>query len=455
VQQILRNKFNRLHAGLRKRRALSVQEVFQNQPGQVPPTFYVPSPNGSINNCHQSTYDEYDETDESGPMSLPYINPPPMTLPNDLSTNRMRERSISPNKKDFDSRCPSRNRSHNGRVQCYSMITDDVSFLRSQSHSLKQTNNNSNAMNNNNGSAIVMENNKNDFKNLNNNNNNKSINEITKNNNNMDGKIMVQNKPSNINNGSNHNYDLHIKQLFKSKSSSLSPTTTNTTTTSSPTSPIKNGKAKTSSPSSTTPSSLDNNNRTIKKLQNNNSTNSNNEKKVRLRPRSHSPLKNLFNNRKSTGLDENKNQTVHLSKNDSIGFFSKINRMVQNNNSIGENTTSKSQPMLGATHPPIRPARRNSGASSRTITANTKDTSTTIKSRSPDITADITNRKSASPSTPSLSYRNGNQLTNGKVQRHSVIPNNASSIAQQKQHCTQKTEIALPERDRKSKQVHK
>lgn len=46
VQQLLKSKFNRLQSGLKKRRALSVQEVFtgSNQQPNKQPTFYVPSP---------------------------------------------------------------------------------------------------------------------------------------------------------------------------------------------------------------------------------------------------------------------------------------------------------------------------------------------------------------------------------------------------------------------------
>lgn len=43
VQEVLRSKLNRIHVGLRKRRALSVQEVFSS-PTHEQPTFYVPSP---------------------------------------------------------------------------------------------------------------------------------------------------------------------------------------------------------------------------------------------------------------------------------------------------------------------------------------------------------------------------------------------------------------------------
>ncbi|XP_058067266.1 PDZ domain-containing protein 2-like [Anopheles bellator] len=111
VQQLLRSKFNRIHAGLRKRRALSVQEVFQVPPvtpvtpipGADPlvtptskPTFYVPSPLVSERSPHgpfrpSRRYNEDDEDDDDpadggmagdellpgeddGPVSLPYIS---------------------------------------------------------------------------------------------------------------------------------------------------------------------------------------------------------------------------------------------------------------------------------------------------------------------------------------------------------------------------------------------
>uniref|UniRef100_A0A182PLZ7 Uncharacterized protein n=1 Tax=Anopheles epiroticus TaxID=199890 RepID=A0A182PLZ7_9DIPT len=106
VQQLLRSKFNRIHAGLRKRRALSVQEVFQipGTPGPgiqatpTKPTFYVPSPLVSERTPHRGglapRYNEEDEgedaratfldasratdrpedEEEEGPVSLPYIS---------------------------------------------------------------------------------------------------------------------------------------------------------------------------------------------------------------------------------------------------------------------------------------------------------------------------------------------------------------------------------------------
>uniref|UniRef100_A0A8D8FNU9 PDZ domain-containing protein 2 n=2 Tax=Culex pipiens TaxID=7175 RepID=A0A8D8FNU9_CULPI len=104
VQQLLRSKFNRIHAGLRKRRALSVQEVFQAPPqGNTPskPTFYVPSPLVGERHPHNpSRYDEElnDDGDEDGPLSLPFINE--NLLPTDATTPvvHLRDRSLSPRK---------------------------------------------------------------------------------------------------------------------------------------------------------------------------------------------------------------------------------------------------------------------------------------------------------------------------------------------------------------------
>lgn len=70
VHQMLRNKFNRLNVGLRKKRTLSVQEVFPNQSSQqqtaeAKPQFYVPLPNKLYN-------DDDCAADSNGPSSLPY-----------------------------------------------------------------------------------------------------------------------------------------------------------------------------------------------------------------------------------------------------------------------------------------------------------------------------------------------------------------------------------------------
>lgn len=66
VQEILRSKLNRIHAGLRKRRALSVQEVFTS-PTREQTTFYVSSPNENksedINKCSSYIIDNCDILD--------------------------------------------------------------------------------------------------------------------------------------------------------------------------------------------------------------------------------------------------------------------------------------------------------------------------------------------------------------------------------------------------------
>ncbi|PNF35445.1 hypothetical protein B7P43_G04138 [Cryptotermes secundus] len=59
--EVLRTKLNRLHAGLRKRRAVSVHEMCTSAPSQ--PTFYVPSP------LSKTSEEEFSE--RSGPVSLP------------------------------------------------------------------------------------------------------------------------------------------------------------------------------------------------------------------------------------------------------------------------------------------------------------------------------------------------------------------------------------------------
>ncbi|XP_062562132.1 uncharacterized protein LOC134225797 isoform X2 [Armigeres subalbatus] len=99
VQQLLRSKFNRIHAGLRKRRALSVQEVFQMPAQTTPtkPTFYVPSPLVGERNPHNpSRYEEDPNEDEDGPLSLPYINETLFKV--DDSNVNLRDRSLSPRK---------------------------------------------------------------------------------------------------------------------------------------------------------------------------------------------------------------------------------------------------------------------------------------------------------------------------------------------------------------------
>ncbi|XP_052898803.1 uncharacterized protein LOC128305408 [Anopheles moucheti] len=83
VQQLLRSKFNRIHAGLRKRRALSVQEVFQ-VPGSAPgagvqatptkPTFYVPSPLVSERTPHRGVTPRYNEEEEGDGTRTPFLD---------------------------------------------------------------------------------------------------------------------------------------------------------------------------------------------------------------------------------------------------------------------------------------------------------------------------------------------------------------------------------------------
>lgn len=123
VQDVLRAKLSRIHVGLRKRRALSVQEFFHSpthepQQPQPQPTFYVPSPvspdSGSTSlpiidceNLHEkvetrrrarsrqrnsvnlSTSRDYGYDSESqGYDSLPYEPPPDYDLDDSQTTRR-------------------------------------------------------------------------------------------------------------------------------------------------------------------------------------------------------------------------------------------------------------------------------------------------------------------------------------------------------------------------------
>lgn len=77
VQDVIRSQFNRMHVALRKRRALSVQEVF-NSPTSEQPTFYVPSVADS--DC------------DSGSVSLPIIDTRGI-IPNERGRQRTKHRN--------------------------------------------------------------------------------------------------------------------------------------------------------------------------------------------------------------------------------------------------------------------------------------------------------------------------------------------------------------------------
>lgn len=90
VHQLLRNKFNRLNVGLRKKRSLSVQEVFENASSQTdsraPAQFYVPSPS-EVNRLRND--------DSDGPNSLPfYLNDTPKSATS-TTTSKLAEQNGS------------------------------------------------------------------------------------------------------------------------------------------------------------------------------------------------------------------------------------------------------------------------------------------------------------------------------------------------------------------------
>ncbi|XP_044256183.1 pro-interleukin-16-like [Tribolium madens] len=107
VQDVLRAKLSRIHVGLRKRRALSVQEFFHSpthEPQQPQPTFYVPSPvtpdTGEVQtrrrarsrqrtvNSVNLTPDYGYDSESQGYDSLPYEPPPDYDLDENQATRR-------------------------------------------------------------------------------------------------------------------------------------------------------------------------------------------------------------------------------------------------------------------------------------------------------------------------------------------------------------------------------
>lgn len=104
VHQMLRNKLNRLNVGLRKKRTLSVQEVFEspsqpNAPNRTPTQFYVPSPNTSAKVYIEDNSSNRGSTGDE-PTSLPfYLNSDENEKSQTLNNNQTNgSRSNSPTK---------------------------------------------------------------------------------------------------------------------------------------------------------------------------------------------------------------------------------------------------------------------------------------------------------------------------------------------------------------------
>ncbi|XP_019880317.1 uncharacterized protein LOC109608338 isoform X2 [Aethina tumida] len=79
VQDVLRAKLSRIHVGLRKRRALSVQEFFNSPTHEKQPTFYVPSP----------------ASPDSGSTSLPIIDCNIQKSASERRRPRSRQRTVN------------------------------------------------------------------------------------------------------------------------------------------------------------------------------------------------------------------------------------------------------------------------------------------------------------------------------------------------------------------------
>lgn len=115
VHQMLRNKFNRLNVGLRKKRTLSVQEVFQQSPtsqspkGQPPSQFYVPSPMPATKIYTTAAVDDTTSNRSGSDVtSLPYYA---TNSPNSKSSSALNNQanSIRSNSSAVNASSPSKN----------------------------------------------------------------------------------------------------------------------------------------------------------------------------------------------------------------------------------------------------------------------------------------------------------------------------------------------------------
>lgn len=109
MQDVLRSKLNRIHVGLRRSRALSVQEVFSS-PTHEHPTFYVPSPSGK------------NKLNESEPISLPILNDCDIRSPKLNEKHRSRSRTRHRNSVAVEPTASNDNGYHSYESQDYASL---------------------------------------------------------------------------------------------------------------------------------------------------------------------------------------------------------------------------------------------------------------------------------------------------------------------------------------------
>lgn len=395
VHQLLRNKLNRIHAGIRKKKALSVQEVFENntqqkqQPQNISaplpggPTFYVPSPYYSYDFDHDCDHSSI--TTDSGPSSLPYIqeistsSSPIMQTKTTLFLHN--DSLINDGLKDENRNWYSSTDKVNNNGNRY-----DNNLLHHHPHhhhhALNNINNNNFTTTNGSNSIIINT--------STNNNNNTSKTFITNNNNNKpteNGNKVAASSPAN------------------SRKNSLTET------------PAKKlsafGKFKQKSPVRALAERVTNRSELpVKKGDSNN--------KNRPRPRSHSPMRNLC-------VKNTKIPAPSAQKEKSIGLLERFNRIIHssnNSNSQNENPVKSTPPI-----PPTRSVSRN---------VSVKRDSTSPSSEKP---------ASTTTTATNISQPNYRAM---KVQSRTRTP---SPALNGHNNSSPKAEIAAHERDRKPKQV--
>ncbi|XP_063708715.1 probable cyclin-dependent serine/threonine-protein kinase DDB_G0292550 [Culicoides brevitarsis] len=143
VQQLLRNKLNRIQNGMRKKKALSVHEVFDSpQPpmnisAPLPPAgprFYVPSP-------VLSPY--HDHFDSSGPTSLPFIQEVSSPVTKTFAENGFQSFSLNGSDAENEKRDENRNYYQQNKYK-NNLNVNATSKLSNNTNNNNVTNNNNN-----------------------------------------------------------------------------------------------------------------------------------------------------------------------------------------------------------------------------------------------------------------------------------------------------------------------
>uniref|UniRef100_A0A336LKL4 CSON009933 protein n=1 Tax=Culicoides sonorensis TaxID=179676 RepID=A0A336LKL4_CULSO len=430
VQQLLRNKLNRIHAGIRRKKALSVQEVFESPvsplnisaPTPIGPRFYVPSP-------VLSSY--HDHFQSEGPSSLPFIQEisSPITKSftnnnpiNGFNTNVNGNSDIENEKRDEN------------RNWCKATSTADKvntnGIINTSDHYQQNKYNNKNNLNVN-ATATKLS-----IQNTNNAGKLKSK---------ENGLIKINGNTTETTNGNNNNNNIKRSSFNNNNNINKNDLQCNNTNNKSKLSvkPVSNAgsKLKQKSPVRAFADRItnrnDNNNVKKEKIAVLNAKQA--DKIIRQRPRSHSPLRNLCCNKPITSNVKQSNVPIAISNKTAQAnsrpksLLQRFNRMLSP--SPVRNTSSPSTPI-----PPVRNVSRQSSISGKSGLQQKKESN--------EGTREEPQHKLSEPN-----YRAINHNNIGSNRSPSLQQKIQNSINNHHHSAMLKAEIAALERDRKPKQA--